>query len=47
MKNNNQEKYEFYYDEVGEKELSQQLTNAYQSGFDSTVEQENEPQYEE
>ncbi|MFD1739339.1 hypothetical protein ACFSCX_22925 [Bacillus salitolerans] len=47
MKNDNRDSFELYYDEVGEKELTQQLTDAYQSGFDYTVNQENDPQYEE
>lgn len=35
--------YEFFYDEVGEKEILGQMTSAYQSGNDNTLEKENDP----
>ncbi|WP_246941213.1 hypothetical protein [Bacillus pinisoli] len=38
--------FQFYYDEVGEKELLEQLTDSYQSGYDYTVTQQEDPQYQ-
>jgi hypothetical protein len=47
MKKENKDAFQFFYDEAGEKEIMEQMTNAYQSGFDYTVEQENDPQHKE
>jgi hypothetical protein len=46
MKKGNEDAFQFFYDEAGEKEIMDQMTNAYQSGFENTVEQENDSQYE-
>ncbi|MFZ3590687.1 hypothetical protein ACOI1C_15900 [Bacillus sp. DJP31] len=43
MTKENKESYQFYYEEVGEKEIMEQMTDAYQSGEEnSTVEQQND-----
>lgn len=47
MTKENKDKFSFYYDEAGEKEIMDQITNAYQSGYDYSVTQENDPQQEE
>jgi hypothetical protein len=39
--------FQFFYDEVGEKEIMEQLTDSYQSGYEYTVTQENDPQHQE
>ncbi len=44
MTKENQNSFKFYYDEVGEKEIMDQLTDSYQSGYDKTVAQEHDPQ---
>lgn len=44
MEREKKQSFEFYYDEVGEKEVMEQITDAYQSGYDYTITQENDPQ---
>jgi hypothetical protein len=47
MKRENQQSFQFFYDEVGEKEIMEQMTNAYQSGNDYTMTQEQDSQIKE
>jgi hypothetical protein len=47
MKKENQQSFQFFYDEVGEKEIMEQMTNAYQSGNDYTMTQEQDSQIKE
>lgn len=46
MSKKNHDSFTFYYDEEGEKEIMDLITNAYQSGYDYTVTEENDPQHE-
>ncbi|MBM6617462.1 hypothetical protein [Bacillus suaedaesalsae] len=47
MSKEKKDTFSFYYDEAGEKEIMDQITNAYQSGYDYTVTGEHDPQHEE
>ncbi|WP_456278001.1 hypothetical protein [Bacillus sp. AK128] len=38
--------FQFFYDEVGEKEIMDQLVDSYQSGYEYTVTQEHDPQHQ-